>query len=222
MRSIQALHLTAAAGELGCSATEVRAGVRCQATTQVAEMAMQGIRIWWRSSDPRPWAGSDFSRFFGGVLPRLRELTWLVDEQSFTLPDELSEAAWAAFDGRRRWIAVRGDWRTTLTMDPNFVTGPGFVPDYADWCNDDWNWMYGFDRPPADWIEWLQGRMLVSVGERAAHLERTVAVCFFAVDFSYWEFFAHDADLVVAAAVGAQGVAGLVVEPATLSESAGL
>jgi hypothetical protein len=185
-------------------------------------MAMQGIRIGWRSSDPRPWDGSDFSCFFGGVLPRLRELTWLVDEQAFTPPDELSEAAWAAFDRRRRRIAVRGNGRTTLTIDPNFVTGPGFVRDYADWCNDDWNWLYGFDRPPTDWIEWLQGRMLVSVGERAAHLERTVAVCFFAVDFSYWEFFAHDSDLVVAAAVAAGGVPGLVVEPATLSRSAGL
>jgi len=183
---------------------------------------MEGVRIRWQSPDPRPWAGSDFARYFGGVLPRLDDLTWLVDEQAFAPPDDLGDAEWEAFEGKRRWVAQQGESSATGCLDPNYVAGPGFVPDYADWCNDDWNWLYGFDRPPADWRRWLRRRAVGTTRERAAHLAATVAVCFFAVDRADWEFFARDPDLVAAAAAGVHGVAGLVAAPAVLADSAGL
>jgi hypothetical protein len=50
---------------------------------------------------------------------------------------------------------------------------------------------------------------------------RQTAVCFFAIAYAYWEFFARDPDLVVAA--GEAAVArGLLAEPAVLAESPGL
>lgn len=183
---------------------------------------MTGVRI--RRPSGRSGVESDFAAFFAPVLPQLRGLVWLVDDQAFRLPDERPDAEYAAFDARRRWVAAEGDDPLGGCVDPHFAAGPGFVPDYAGWCTDDWARLYGFDRPPPDWRDWLRAGRKTGANwqaERAAFLAKTTAVCFFAVDFCYWEFFAHDAVL-VEDATAAAGTGGLWTEPTSLAESAGL
>lgn len=84
--------------------------------------------------------------------------------------------------------------------------------------------MYGFDRSPPDWRGWLWAGRRTGLhwqAERASFLAATTSVCFFAVDYAYWEFFARDPDLVVVAGKAA-AARGLLVEPAVLAESPGL
>ena len=181
---------------------------------------MHGVRVRWRSPDPRPWRGSDFARYFGSVLPRLRDLTWLVDAEAFRPPYDLADTESAAFDARRQWVECES--RSIDYFPPHFACGPGFAPDFADWCNDDWNCLYGFDHPLADWRKWLRGRNEGSNSEKAAYLARTATVCFFAVDGAYWEFFAHDIGQVAEVADAAGVVAGMLVESVALADSVGL
>jgi hypothetical protein len=190
----------------------------------IADGEMTGVRIRWPAGQDRSHSGSDFAVFFGTVLPHLRGLTWLVDTGSFRPPVDLPDDALAAFESRLRWVAAEGDGPLTGCVDPHYFAGPGFVPDYAAWADDDWNWMYGFDRQPADWRVWLRTAHQIGPrwqAERAAFLAATTAVCFFAVDYVCWEFFARDAGLVRATAEAAVA-GGLLVEPAVLAESVGL
>lgn len=110
---------------------------------------MAGVRI-RIGNTPRP-PESYFAAFFGPVLPRLRGLAWLVDDQAVRPPDELPDAEWEAFAARQRWVAAEGDGPWTGNVDPHYACGPAFVPDYARWVNDDWCHLYGFDLPPSDW-----------------------------------------------------------------------
>jgi hypothetical protein len=185
---------------------------------------MTGVRVRWPGGRDRPHRGSDFAAFFAPVLPRLRGLWWLADDQALRPPHDLPDAAWEALAARRRWVAAEGDDPLGGCVDPHHAADPGFVPDYAAWVNDDWCSLYGFDRPLADWRGWLRAGRRTGPrwrAERAAFLAATTAVCFFAVDSAYWEFFARDAGLVRAVSEAALA-GGLVAELAALVESAGL
>ena len=137
---------------------------------------------------------------------------------------DLPENELAAFEARQQWVAAEGDGPLLGSVDPHYVTDPGFVPAYAAWADDDRNYMYGFDRPPAHWRGWLRAGHKAGPqwqAERSAFLAAKTAACFFAVDDAYWEFLTRDPDL-SAAAREAATTTGLLVEPAALAESVGL
>ena len=165
--------------------------------------------------------GSEFALYFGCVLPDLEHLVWLADEDSFRFPldwdDEYEEA-----NRRRAWIAQEGNGRSTVTIDPNWILEPGFVAAYARYVSDDWNSLYGFASAPDDWRGWRRRRFVGEAGERAAFLAATVEVCFFGVDFAYWEFFARDGRFVERVHQGLRGLEGLRLERARLARSVGL
>ena len=192
---------------------------------EVACEEMTGVRIQWAEGRVRPRQGSDFAAFFAPLLPRLRGLTWLVDADAFCPPlGLLTDDELAAFEDRLQWVAAEGDGWHTGCVAPHYVADPEFVADYAAWVHNDWNWLYGFDQPPADWRGWLRAGHRTGPAwqaERAAFLASTTAVCFFSVDHAYWEFFARDAGLVMAAA-SAAAAGGLMAEPVALAESMGL
>ncbi|MGL6097390.1 MAG: hypothetical protein ACRC7O_16515 [Fimbriiglobus sp.] len=182
---------------------------------------MTGVRLRIRNT-PRP-PESYFAAFFAPVLPHLGHLTWLLDIQAFRIPLDLPNAELEAFENRQQWVAAEGGPHTG-SLGEHYVADPGFVADYAAWVSDDWNSLYGFDRPPADWRGWLRAGHKTGPQwqtERAADLASGTAVCFFAVDYVFWEFFARDARLVRIVSESALAN-GRPVEPASLFESAGL
>jgi hypothetical protein len=174
--------------------------------------------------------GSEFSFYFGGILPRLSWLVWFADEDAFQFPLEwlFNEDAGGSdpfrdVEQRRTWIAQQGDRAGTRTViDPNWILQPGFVQDYARFVSDDWNSLYGFGEPPANWRTWMKGRGRGELAARARFLEATIEVCFFSIDGAYWEVFARDRDLVEQVRQELGGVAGLRLEQAALETSAGV
>jgi hypothetical protein len=164
---------------------------------------------------------SEFALFFGRILPALDHLAWLADENAFRFPPDWG-GEYDEVDRRRTWVAQSGDGRSTLTVDPNWILGPGFVSAYARHANDDWNSLYGFTSAPDDWRSWMRRRFDGEPAERAAFLAATVEVCFFSVDGAYWEFFARDARLVERVRQGLDGCGGLRLEGARLADSAGV
>jgi hypothetical protein len=166
--------------------------------------------------------GSDFALYFGGILPALGGLVWLADERAFQFPLDWEDEPYREVARRRTWIAQQGDGHTTLTVDPNWILGPGFVADYARYVNDDWNTLYGFATAPDDWRAWMRRRFEGEAEERAAFLASTLELAFFSVDGAYWEFHATDGRLVERARRDLRGLAGLRLESARLDESIGI
>lgn len=149
---------------------------------------MNGIRI---TGQPL------FAEIFQPILGELNGLTWLTGVGAFRLP-----LSWAddsvydeATDSFVSGPAAELDRDVHLITDERGVTQFGcyaradVFPKYAGIVEEDWNAIFGMDRPIQNPLAWWDG--YYDATSRAAYLNGFY-VCFLSIDGGCWEFYTRE------------------------------
>ena len=134
---------------------------------------MKGLRI--HDSSPAggicPYAGSSFAYFFAPILPRLSALHWLYQSWPFDTCDR----------------ADNRDAGARFPDNNGYVAPDTLLPRLAEFVNDDWSSLFGFDSAPDAEVVFahLEPRDY-------EFMERHIPHCFFSIDGAYWDFYSHD------------------------------
>ena len=151
---------------------------------------MNGIRIYGKPA---------FRELFSPIFPALVGLTWVTEPDAFRLPLEwLDESSYdeaaerftsgpcAEFERNVPLLSYgRGQYGRCSTAD--------IFAAYAGIVNEDWNAIFGLRAPVDVAVDWLKGYF--DATDRVAHVAKA-HVCFFNVDGAFWEFYAHDEELI--------------------------